>query len=64
LSINVDVDKQQAVCAVMLLENNDNITIRNTPTQIVIDGADYQGWGADDNYIINLILQKVGVTKL
>ena len=28
-----------------------------------IEGAEYQGWGADDLYLENLLLNKLGLTK-
>ena len=28
-----------------------------------IQGAEYQGWGADDVYLENLLLNKLGLTK-
>ena len=28
-----------------------------------IQGAEYQGWGADDLYLENLLLNKLGLTK-
>lgn len=31
---------------------------------ITIAGADYTNWGNDDDYIINFVLNKLGLTKL
>lgn len=46
--------------SVTLLSNNQNID-----NQIIkISGDDYTNWGNDDNYIINLVLTKLGLTKL
>mgnify|MGYP000374421476 CR=1 FL=1 len=30
---------------------------------VKIDGDEYNAWGDDDNYIINLVLTKLGLTK-
>lgn len=31
-------------------------------TNVTIEGEEYTNWGGDDNYIINLIAQKLGFT--
>jgi len=33
-----------------------------TSNTIVLDGADYDGWGLDDNYIQEWVLAKIGLT--
>lgn len=30
---------------------------------IIIEGAEYDAWGSDDNYIYDLILSKLGLEK-
>lgn len=30
---------------------------------VKIEGEEYNAWGDDDNYIINLVLTKLGLTK-
>jgi hypothetical protein len=30
---------------------------------IMIEGAEYEAWGSDDNYIYNLILSKLGLER-
>lgn len=33
------------------------------PELVVIEGAEYEAWGTDDNYIYDLILSKLGLEK-
>lgn len=32
-------------------------------TNLVIEGAEYDAWGSDDNYIYDLILSKLGLER-
>jgi hypothetical protein len=32
-------------------------------TSITIEGAEYEAWGTDDNYIYNLVLSKLGYER-
>ena len=34
-----------------------------TSVNVVIEGAEYDAWGSDDNYIYDLILSKLGLEK-
>ena len=45
--------------SVSLLTNNMNIDNK----LITISGDDYTKWGNDDNYIINFVLNNLGLTK-
>jgi len=45
--------------SVSLLTNNINIDNKI----ITISGTDYNNWGNDDNYIINFVLNNLGLTK-
>lgn len=46
-----------------------NVTFYNANEQPVkhemvrIEGEEYAGWGTDDSYLTNLILQKLGLTQ-
>ena len=31
---------------------------------ITIEGEEYEGWGDDDAYLVNLVLEKIGLTKI
>jgi hypothetical protein len=45
--------------SVSLLTNNINIDNKI----ITISGKDYNNWGNDDNYIVNFVLNNLGLTK-
>ena len=30
---------------------------------LTIEGEDYQGWGADDSYIVDIVISKLGLVK-
>lgn len=32
--------------------------------EVIIEGEEFSNWGSDDNYIINLILDKFGLDKV
>lgn len=45
-------------CFVNIYEENNN----NFETKLIrIDGEEYDAWGNDDNYLLNLLLSKVGL---
>ena len=55
--MNVDLFNSITVCA-SLFENTtlvDNKVFK-------IEGTEYSSWGTDDNYIVNLVLSKLGMT--
>lgn len=56
LSLILDVN----VIVNVLLYNSDNIVIQNQV--ITIEGEEYDLWGNDDDYLINLIASKLGLT--
>ncbi len=56
--INVELFNSISVCA-SLFENNNLIDNKI----FKIEGQEYQDWGNDDTYIIDLILSKLGMTK-
>lgn len=56
--MNVDLFKSITIC-VSLLNNNKNVDNKI----LKITGEEYTNWGNDDNYIINLVLTKLGLSK-
>lgn len=40
--------------------NSDNILVKTQIFNIV--GEEYESWGNDDNYLVNLVAQKLGLT--
>ena len=40
---------------------HDNTLIENK--MLEISGTDYTNWGNDDNYIVNIVLTKLGLSK-
>ena len=56
--MNVDLFKSITIC-VSLLTNNKNVDNKI----LKITGEEYNNWGNDDNYIINLVLTKLGLSK-
>lgn len=46
--------------AVRYLNDNGNLLDNKI---VKIEGDEYNAWGDDDNYIINLVLTKLGLTK-
>lgn len=51
LDVNVSVN--------VLLYNSDNVVIQNQV--ITIEGDEYENWGNDDDYLINLIANKLNL---
>jgi hypothetical protein len=56
--MNIDLFKSITLC-VSLLNNNKNVENKI----IKITDAEYTNWGNDDNYIVNLVLTKLGLSK-
>ncbi len=55
---NVQLFKSVTVVA-SLFENNKIIDNK----VVMIEGADYNAWSNDDNYIVNFVLNKLGLIK-
>lgn len=59
--LSIDFLNKSAMFKVFFLNNefsnNDSIKYVN------IQGSEYEGWGNDDSYIIDLILNKLGLIK-
>jgi hypothetical protein len=57
--MNVDLFNSITVCA-SLFEN-----INLVDNQVFkIEGTEYSNWGTDDHYIVDLILNKLGMTRV
>ena len=56
--MNIDLFKSITIC-VSLLTNNKNVDNKI----LKISGEEYTNWGNDDNYIIDLVLTKLGLSK-
>jgi len=50
-----------SVEAIVVALDNDNNFIYNE--RIKIEGEEYQNWGTDDNYLENLVLSKLGLSR-
>lgn len=48
------------IVAVSFKNSNGNL-LKNE--MVKIEGAEYAGWGSDDEYLINLVLTKLNLTK-
>ena len=63
-SINMEVMeivlKSHVMIVVHYLNSNGNL-LKNE--MVRIEGAEYDGWGNDDDYLINLVLTKLNLTK-
>jgi hypothetical protein len=55
----LEIKLKESVRVAVYLFNDDDILIEST--QYLIDGEEYAKWGSDDNYIINLIKQKIQI---
>lgn len=58
INIHISVVDNKAYANVIL--KSDCIMESKT---VVIEGPEYDNWGTDDNYIYNLILQKLGYER-
>ncbi len=56
--MNVDLFNSMTVCASLF----QNTTLVDNKV-FKIEGSEYSSWGTDDNYIVDLILSKLGMTK-
>ena len=52
---------QLGVCAIVIAITYDKDKNRLYEKQIVIEGAEYDAWGTDDNYIKDLVASKLGL---
>lgn len=50
--------KESVRIAVYLFNENDLLV---ESTQILIEGREYEKWGQDDNYILNVLKQKIQI---
>lgn len=53
----LEIKLKESVRVAVYLFNDDDILVDSK--QYLIDGEEYANWGSDDNYIINLIKQKI-----
>lgn len=53
------VMKSHVVLLVSFLKD-DGTSVKNETVRI--DGSDYSAWGTDDDYLINLVMEKFGLT--
>ena len=56
--VNIELFKSINVCA-SLYDNKSLVDNK----MFKIEGDEYNNWSNDDNYIVNLILNKLGMTK-
>lgn len=56
----LELDRSARFPVRLLDENNNLVDIEI----ITIEGAEYDNWGADDSYIIDIILGKLNMTKI
>jgi hypothetical protein len=63
-TINIDVMeivlKSHVMVVVRFLNSNGNL-LKNE--MVRIEGPEYDAWGSDDDYLINLVLTKLNLTK-
>jgi hypothetical protein len=57
--MNVDLFNSITVCATLF----ENTTLVDNKV-FKIEGTEYSNWGTDDTYIVDLILSKLGMTKV
>ena len=58
--ISLDLGKSVTM-GVTYLDNNNRAVDRK---HVIIEGEEYDVWGLDDNYIVNLALQKLGLARV
>jgi hypothetical protein len=56
--ININLFQSVNVNAI-LMSNNDYVDSKT----FLLEGADYTSWGNDDTYIVNYVLNKLGLTQ-
>jgi hypothetical protein len=52
---------KRAIILVNLFAENNNL-VKNT--SIVIENEEYNNWGSDDHYLVDLVCSKLGFTKV
>ncbi len=57
----ISLEFNKSVTVLVTMYNAQNSPVGNKT--LVIDGAEYQAWLNDDNYLINLVASKIGMTK-
>ena len=57
--VSIDLFKSITLCVTLLDTNNKNVENKI----IKLTGDEYSNWGNDDNYIINIVLNKLQLTK-
>jgi len=57
LDVSVQLDSSARISA---LVKGDGLTEGH---QLLMDGASYEAWGSDDEYVINWTLEQLGLTK-
>jgi hypothetical protein len=60
--VNIDFENKSAMFKVFF--SNSVFDANDSNKYISIEGDEYSAWGEDDEYIINLILSKLGLNKL
>jgi|UniRef100_A0A6C0J6Q8 hypothetical protein len=58
--ISLDLGKSVTM-GVTYLDNNNRAVDRK---HVIIEGEEYDVWGLDDQYIVNLALQKLGLARV
>jgi hypothetical protein len=60
IDINISVHDINAMANCLITYNDSRFTeVRN----VTIEGAEYDAWGTDDNYIYDLVLSKLGLER-
>ncbi len=60
---SMDLSKKEIVFFVTYLDVNDVIiTMPELPSMVTISGEEYNLWGQDDGYIIQLLFKKLNLT--
>ena len=59
-SISIDYTNQTANISISILNPEEQIY---TNRFIILTQEEYDGWGNDDNYIVDLLLSKLGLEK-
>jgi hypothetical protein len=60
IDISLTINKNNSVSASVCLYKTNSIM---ETYSVVIEGAEYDAWGSDDNYIYDLILSKLGFER-
>lgn len=62
-TIKIDVDYKLGGSCIALYRLFDTEGRQYTNGNIILTAEEVDGWGVDDNYIVNLILSKLGYTR-